>query len=340
MEINSVSINANIVSAIQNILQSPRLNQLSQEQIERIAKSLLVDRLKQDLNFELEKYLLNDIQLNKYINDWLENYNSTNTRRAFRRALNKFISFNKGNNILDVTPKTIDNFLIHLKRTNLSDNSILQTVHACSSFFSSLIRWKVVKDNPFSGAKLPKKQIEKKGAESVPSNRELDTVEKYARQGMKATGKGSGTRTSGNLKAYVALKMLRNFGFRADAINNLTINLHNKTYETKSKGQIIRGKLTDEIVKLIKKHHLNETQPLKGYNSNAFRVWWRRLFHNPEFRKTVKNRYSPHSVRARFAVDLYKQTKDIYLVSSKLHHSHITITQAYLSSLRSEYERS
>ena len=332
-------INTHVQSAIRKLLDSPTIKELPAEQVERIARLCLVDKLKDELSKEVDRFVLDEKKTKKLITKWLNGYASHNTRTAFRRGIDTFLSFIGGKNILDVDTQTVDDFVASLKRQEYANNTVLQIVHACSSFFSTLKRWEYIKQNPFERVKLPRKKIEIKTRDQIPTNHELDLVEVYARQCINTEmGKGSATRRRGGVYALTAVRFMRSYGWRLDAISNLEVNIHSKTYKTVSKSQTIKGELSEGLIRLIKKYKLNPERPFDGYSTMAFRQWWRRMFLNQKFRSKVKKRFTIHAIRARFAVDLYKDTKDIYLVSKKLNHANIVVTQTYLSSLREEFE--
>ena len=338
-ESNQQQISTHVQSAIKKLLDSPTVKELTPEQIERVARLCLVDKLKDELGKEIKRYILDDKKTQDLIDKWLSGYTSVNTRKAFRRGINTLLQFTKNKNILDFDTRVVDDFITSLHRLEYADNTILQTVHACSSFFSTLKRWEYIKRNPFERVKLPRKKIEIKTRDQIPTNRELDLVELYARKCINSeNGRGSGTRRRGGILALIVIRFLRTYGWRLDAISNLEINIHTKSFKTISKSQVVKGELNEELIRMIKKYKLNPERPFDKYSCVAFRQWWRRMFFNEDFRRMVKKRFTIHAIRARFVVDLHKRSKDIYLVSRKLNHANIVVTQSYLSSLREEFE--
>ncbi len=331
-------ITGKIAHAVSKVLDSPELNELSYEQIETIAKSVYADTLKEKFSKEVKKATLNDEAVQEYVNQWLNGFSSKHTKRSFKKNIDLFLSWLNGKSLVDVNANVADqyaSFLINDK--SISDNTKRQRIAACSSFFSIIERWEVVPKNPFKGIKgLPRKRITIKQADSIPSNEELDILEKYViREIDTATGKGSTNKKRGNTLALCALKVLRATGLRIGALQNIVIDA-NGHYKAKSKGSIAQGRLEKSFLDTLEDWGLSIKKPFESYTANNFSVWLHRILSTQELSEKIPHKFSPHTIRHRFSIDFYIRTKDIHALSKRLGHSSLLVTTAYLSGLESE----
>lgn len=318
-----------ISSAVERIIDAPELSDLTDEQIEQLTKVIVVDNLKDTLKLEVEKAKVNVDELKE---DWLRQFNSSETKRSFQRNLDNFLHWLGNKSILDVNAKIVDEYITYLhQRVDIKNNTKRQAIAACSSFWSHLVRWDIINKNPFLGSKhLPKKTIAIKQTEKIPSYKELDMIENLALENMKATGKGSGLKVLGAKKALPALKILRAEGLRVGALENLNID-SDGNYIAKSKGNMIDGKLSEAIIELLAELGLDKQRPFKDYKALAFTKW----FQVACKKIGLKNSYSPHSIRHRFSCDYYNRTHDIVGLMKRLSHKSLIATTAYLATLKS-----
>ncbi len=330
-----------ISKAIGKVLDSPDLNQLSDKQIEAIAKRYYLNTLTKEFEKEVHRSKLNEEALQKLIDQWLDDFTSPHTSRSFKKNLNYFLDWLKGKSIVDVNSKVVDKYVSELKNDmSISDNTKRQRVAACSSFFTTLVRWEVVNRNPFHGIKgLPKKKIAIKQEEQIPTDKELDLLEKYALTSIKTArknkGKGYKRKLEGNIKALCTLHVLRNTGLRIGALTNLVID-KNGYYKARTKGSEAQGRLGDDILRIFDLYGLSKRQPFKEYSSNTFTVWLWRSLTSGEMKNKINKLFSAHGIRHRYAINFYTQTKDVHELSKRLGHSSLLVTTAYLSGLKSE----
>lgn len=313
---------------IEKIINSPDLNNLSDEQLNKLAGSVLADKLKAELKNEVKKA---EIDISKLIQNWLAGFDSKHTTRSFKKNISLFMAWLDGRSILDVNSKMVDDYILYLKKSKniltakkLSDNSVIQRISACSSFWKSLARWEVVDRNPWHGCKKPKKIIEVKKMESVPTNKELDTLQYFAWEGTNATGTGSKNKKLGSIKALLTLMILRDTGIRSGALRTLNLD-RDGNFTAKSKGVKIKGKIDYEILDRIEVYGLNPQFPFANYKS--FPKWFERST------KKLGLTFTIHGIRHRFAIDHYNKNKDIVALQRALGHSSIMATQAYLATL-------
>ncbi len=323
--------------AIQKVLDSPELEQLSQDQIEKIAKAYYTDRLKDDFEKQVKRAKLDKRAVEGLVDQWLSGFQSRHTVRSFVKNLEYFLSWLNGTSIIDVNSQLVDKYISYLNSDKkLSNNTKRQRLASPSSFYSDLTRWGIVSMNPFKGARgLPKKQIAIKEAEQIPSNDELDLIENYAlkqiEEAQHKTGRGQFKKLNGNIKALCALRILRKYGLRVGSLDTLKID-RDGNFKATSKGKEIHGHFDEDAITLLLTYNLTGKEPFRDYSGNAFSMWLWRI--QDEMGGKLKTKYSPHSIRHRFAIDFYNRTKDIHQLSVILGHTSVLVTSSYLSGLK------
>ena len=322
---------------VQRILDSPELEDLTDEQLNKIAGTVLVESLKDKLRDEVKKAMIDVSQLKI---EWLNRFDSSETKRSFERYFDYFLDWlGSGKSIIDVNSRIVDDYISYLKTikidsdnsgNKISNNTIRQRVAACSSFWKSLKRWNIVSDNPWIGCDLPKKFIAIKESEKVPTDEELNIMQEFCKKEMrKDSGKGAVNRVQGTIKSYAALKVLRSTGIRCGALPSLTID-RDGYYKAQSKGGQANGKLNLNLIEFLAELGLDAIQPFKDYNS--FSKWFYRTC------KKLNFSFSVHGIRHRFAVNYYNKTKDIVGLQKKLGHTSLLATQAYLATLVNNFD--
>ncbi len=286
---------------------------------------------------------LNDNRIDELILQWLEGYESKETQRSYKRNLRLFLEWLKGKSkgLLDVNANLVDAYIVYLKRKSISANTFRLRIGACSSFWTALIRWETIEqENPFIGVRgLPKKPKKIKKAEEIPSDNDLDFLEKYAFNQMKATGKGSTGKIRSAIKALCAVKVMRATGLRIGALKNMEID-RNGYYTAKTKGGIATGFLDEEVLNVLRFFKLPRKKPLEKFNESTFRSWLSKVMNSDQWKTEIGNTFSAHGIRHRFAIKLYIESGfDIALVSARLGHGDIQVTTEYLAGLKTEWEQ-
>lgn len=316
--------------AIQNYLRSPELKDLPSQNLEKIARAVFLDNLKEQFRREVKK---SQIDVEKLRKKWLRSFESVATQRSFGHNLDLFFSWFDGQSILDVDAKVVDDYIHYLKADaktgkgkHLSSATIRQRIAACSSFWKKLVRWGDAEKNPFLGtSNLPRKVIARKTAKEIPSDEQLDRLETYCAKVMKKkSGKNYAESVEAARKAFGALMVLRATGFRSDALPNLVLE-ENGDYRTQSKGSVHYGRLPTAVIEKLKELKLAGKQPFSNYR--YFNKWLQRACKKFEFK------FSVHGIRHRFSVNHYQEHKDIVLLQRALGHKSTNATDAYLSSL-------
>ena len=244
---------------------------------------------------------------------------SNHTKRQYKNGLNKLEEYCNMNNknILFIKAREADDFITEVNSSELSNLSIRALVSSCSSFFSFLERRYPFMKNPFRGTKTRPPVKNKKRLE-VPTKKEIELIIKDISDPL----------------IKVAIIFIMECGVRVGALSKLEI--RNNKYYSYSKGKEISWKVTDKVIKELKKNNLSFNNPFKNKSSEVIRNIFYRSSKRLYEQGKIKAAYSIHDIRHYFAVTLYKQTKDIELIRQALNHSSIAITGIYLKSLEVE----
>ncbi|TXJ35208.1 tyrosine-type recombinase/integrase [Brachyspira pilosicoli] len=244
---------------------------------------------------------------------------SNHTKRQYKNGLNKLEEYCRINNknILFIKAREADDFITEVNSSELSNLSIRALVSSCSSFFSFLERRYPFIKNPFRGTKTRPPVKNKKRLE-VPTKKEIELIIKDISDPL----------------IKMAIIFIMECGVRVGALSKLEIK--NNKYYSYSKGKEISWKVTDKVIKELKKNKLYIETPFKNKSSEVIRNIFYRSSKRLYEQGKIKASYSIHDIRHYFAVKLYKQTKDIELIRQALNHSSIAITGLYLRSLEVE----
>lgn len=250
---------------------------------------------------------------------------SSHTKRQYKNGLKKLEEYCTMNNknILFIKPREADDFITEVNSSKLSNLSIRALVSSVSSFFSFLERRYPFMKNPFRGTKQRPPVKNKKKLE-VPTKKEIELIIKDIADNQ----------------IKIAVIFIMECGVRVGALSKLEIRKNvldnNYKYYSYSKGKEISWKVTDKVIKELKKNNLTFNAPFKNKSSEVIRNIFYRSSKRLYVQGKIKAAYSIHDIRHYFAVALYKKTKDIELIRQALNHSSIAITGIYLRSLEVE----
>ncbi len=331
------------ISSTNSIPREIDLDSLTDEQLAILDNRLRLRQLDEKYEKQDKIKSFNNEELESLITDWLRTLNSIHTQSSFKYNLNQFIQWLKDKSILEVDSRIVDSYVAHLNSQSLSANTVRQRVIACSSFWTTLDRWKVIDiKNPFIGARgVPEKPISTKKPKDIPTDGILDLLEQYALDQTKATGKGSTMKIRAAIKAYCAIRTLRSTGLRVGALKNMIIEEYEGDiyYTAETKNGIAEGELDKELLDLYKFFNLPLPTPFEIFNDKTFRSWLTKAMNSEQWVKNVGNKYTPHSIRHLFSLKDYEEHKDIYRLSRKLGHKNTESTCVYLSTLPTKRDK-
>jgi len=305
----------NVTNMAQMIADTaPNLSDLSQAQLEQIAKIVITQRLVKDLNKQAN---IQGIDYEKERDIFLScsgKTNSKHTHRAYTAAIQSLEEYAARikNSVLSLTPAQADDFIYSIRGTKASA-SVRRDIAACSSFFTFLERRHESIRNPFRGTKArpTKKSVTEL---HIPSEQEVRTFVDMS-QGM--------------VSAAVAVMAYR--GLRIGALPSIVIT--GNRFSAESKGKVVAGELSEDVVAHIKLVGLNAKKPFIGISEEALRLRIDRISRKLLKDGKIHHRYSCHDFRHYYATTLYSETKDIYRTSKALGHTNIAITQGYLKGI-------
>ena len=294
-------------------------NIISQEQAELLYKQANYLNI---LDYMKEEQLIKQIDYETEKENFFKQCSKTkssHTKRQYKNGLNKLEEYCRMNNknILFIKAREADDFITEVNSSELSNLSVRALVSSCSSFFSFLERRYPFMKNPFRGTKTRPPVKNKKRLE-VPTKKEIELIIKDISDPL----------------IKVAIIFIMECGVRVGALSKLEI--RNNKYYSYSKGKEISWKVTDKVIKELKKNNLSFNNPFKNKSSEVIRNIFYRSSKRLYEQGKIKAAYSIHDIRHYFAVTLYKQTKDIELIRQALNHSSIAITGIYLKSLEVE----
>ncbi len=257
-----------------------------------------------------------------------------NTLESYGRDLRRFVSFiqvkGKINDIKDVTPETIVEYLTNIRNEGLTANSMNRALAALRGFYKHLLREKIIVQNPLANIELAKVWMK------LP-----DTISK---EEMKTILAQPGDQSIAAIRNTAMLELLYATGIRVSELINLTMNSVNWQVGF----LIVMGKGSKERIVPIGKiaydctrRYVDEARPhlmQKKSTDVLFLNRFGKKFTRQGFWKIVVGyakqaglgkKVYPHTFRHSFASHLLEGGADLRTVQVMLGHSDISTTQIY-----------
>jgi site-specific recombinase XerD len=296
--------------------EAPNLAELAPEQLEKLARVVLGQRLARDLDRRAD---IAGIDYQAERETFLETAGrtkSTQTRRAYASALQRLDGFaeRSGFAVLAMKPREADDYAYSLIHEGRASASVRRDLAAASSFFTFLERRSENRiNNPFRGTKArPEKKATKEAA--YPSMNEATAI-------LGAL--------EGETRAAAAVMLYR--GLRVGALPSLAIRAGRFT--ARSKGKDISGELPAEALAAIRGAGLEARKPFADLSAPVLTTRIIRATTKLAETGTIATAYSAHDFRHLYAVTEYRKDRDIYRVSKLLGHASIQVTELYLRGL-------
>lgn len=316
-------LQATLLAEINN---APLLENLSIEQLEQIAKIVIIDRYKEDLDKRAKLALYSYEELKE---KFLNAYKSFYTQRTYKRGLELFenwCSSNRSINKLDIKQSEVDTYIQFLKDGKLSNNSIAIAVKAISAFYSFAERFTngIIKNTVKGTRATPKAKANNNNKfytygvdKNVIANTEKD-IETIINQ-------------IDNVELKAIIQIAVSTGLRVGSFQSMEI--HSNKYRCISKEHTLQGVLADNIIDFMKCNGITGNKPFTRYTdmrlSALFKYHTKRLYK----KGLIRFEYSFHDLRHLFALKEYSVNKDIYRLKELLGHNSIVITERYLKGL-------
>ena len=309
------------------ILNEPKLNDLSSKQIDELLKKHILNNLSSQLTKEIEKAKFNEDEI---VSRWLNSFKSKYTQEQYELRFKEFRRWLSGS-LLDVTSEIADEYSAYVIALGGSDSLHQSRVVSISSLYSKLVRWNYVNRNPFQGGVSIKVERLKKRADEIPMSEDIDRLKEYCILLQNTKGKKSGDnkkRLSGKRNLAIIL-ILEYTGLRSGSLKTFQL-FKNGDFIAKSKGGKVQGCLPEYIIEDLASlgyaGDINGKYLFKNYTGF-------KMFLRSAIRYTGLKNFSAHGFRHYFAVNHYKEHKDIVKLQRALGHSSSFITDTYLSSL-------
>lgn len=275
-------------------------------------------------------------QLNSFI-DFLrfERYLSQNTIDSYQRDLLLFNNYLESQKIyfLDITHENIINFLENLYK-NYTESSISRILSSLRVFYKFLLREEVIKFNPFSQIKNPKKPIK------IVRVLDVDEVKKFLDNIPHSTFL--------QLRDKAMFELLYSSGMRVSEIVNLRlndINYEDRIIRCIGKGNkerlipigetslyYLKAYINSARSKIHKDDKKMKSNDFVFLNKNGQKItrqgFWKILKKYEKKFNFEKNIY-PHLFRHSYATHMLQNGADLRLVQELLGHCNISTTEIY-----------
>jgi site-specific recombinase XerD len=294
---------------------SPKLADLSETELVKLARVVMAEGLKNDLRRAADLERIDYQAERRRFLDRASRTGSTHTRRAYQTALDRLDSWcaRQGMTAVELSPAQADDWIEAEKAEGLSPASVRLHVAGASAFWTWLERRHAELRSPFRGSRArpiakPRRSL------AVPPDAEIGKLEQAAGSTLRA-----------------AIVAMAHAGLRVGALPSLSVT--GGAWKATTKGREQSGVLPAEVRGAIEKAGLPLRSPFGGMSAgqiaDAFRYQSAKLHREGE----LQARYSVHDLRHAFAVRLYKSTHDVYQVKQALGHANVTVTEKYLRSL-------
>jgi integrase len=299
--------------------EAPTLADLTQKQLEEIAKIVIAQRLTHELTVAVA---LAEIDWSAEKELFIATVStSPYTQKSYRKALTTFEVWGTWHKIplLALSQKQADDFIYSLshamgkKRVQGYSPATIRLIVAVVSVFYNFLERRYAIQNPFRGTKArPKLQATR--TLEVPSAEEVDLIlEKIPAIGS------------------AAVAILAGLGLRCGALP--TIKKNGKYWQVTSKGKAFYIELSFDMLKRIKCAGLSVREPFAHFSANSIEL--RIYYYSKKLYKmgVLQAAYSCHDFRHFAAIREYEKDKDILKVRDFLHHNSITTTEKYLRNI-------
>ncbi|MEW6103758.1 MAG: site-specific tyrosine recombinase XerD [bacterium] len=270
-------------------------------------------------------------ELDKFIDYLLlERGFSKNTISAYRNDINQFILSLKKTKIKDINIKILFNYLLDLKKNNLSSSSILRKIASIRAFFKFLLQEGIIQSNPASFLKSQKREIK------LPNFLTYEDIEKLLSSPDITNNLG--------IRDKALLELLYSTGMRVSEITKLKMEQLNlelgfaKVFGKREKERIVPiGKEAIKYLKIYLEKRQNflkkKEDPLfvflnwRGSPLTREAVW--KMVRRYGIIAGIRKNLFPHIIRHSFATHLLRNRADLRIIQELLGHSDISTTQIY-----------
>ena len=257
---------------------------------------------------------------------------SNNTISSYKRDLEKFKVFLDKNNVknfLEISHEQILMFLESLHK-NLKESSISRILSSLRTLYKFLVREGVIKSNPFSQIKNPKKPKElleilderevKNFLDSIPCSKKLELRNKAMFELLYSSGLRVSELT--NLK-------LRNIDFDENLIRFIGKGNKERITPVGKVSMLFLKKYLETTRYKIEGESKNDYVFLNKYGNKISRQGFWKILKKYAKRINLNKNLYPHIFRHSFATHMLKRGADLRTIQELLGHSDISTTEIY-----------
>ena len=257
---------------------------------------------------------------------------SVNTHESYSNDINKYINFLKKNNINNInkiTSKHIEEFLMSLKKDNISDRSIAHNLTCIKEYHKFLLRNNFIKKDVSENVNGPKI------GKYLPNVLTVDEVDKLLDIPLE---------NDFDYRNKAMLEIIYASGLRVSELINLDLNSINfdqallRCIGKGNKERIIPlGDVALKYLNLYIEYHRNNM--LKGYfcdklflnnhGKQMTRQGFFKIIKKLAYEKGINKNISPHTLRHSFATHMLHYGADLRSIQEFLGHSDISTTEIY-----------
>ena len=303
-------------------------------------KSLRQDKVKDALDQTVKAAQFDRFQaLEDFLNDGEK---AELTQKTYLREVDRFFSWLDRQSIhaLQATRADVNRFKADLAG-KYSANTVRLTLASCSSLYTYLEAERYLDRSPFAHIKYPRREYKKAIRTDQERTQPVMNEEEYQRI-MEAIEHRSNVR--GNeifaIRARDSAKRLLPivhfmaiYGLRVGDV--LTVRVEDEDrFSYREKGGKARQKpLRPVSHSTLECSGMVKSEPFKSIAKTTVQSAIKRVTEGLVVRGLIRHAYSCHDFRHFFAVRLYQDTRDVYLVKEELGHATVSVTEVYLAGL-------
>jgi site-specific recombinase XerD len=294
---------------------SPHLADLGQAELEKLARVVVAEGLKDELKGAVTREKIPYAEERERFLDRASRSGSVHTRKAYMAGIARLEAYCEegGYAPLEITPGVADDWIESEKAQGRAPATVRLWVSGASAFWTWLERRHTELANPFRGTRArPSPKPARRLA--VPSDVEIRELEAAADPLLKA-----------------AIVMMSQAGLRVGGLPSLSIS--GDRWRATTKGKEHSGRLPAEARAAFRRAGLPLRSPFASLSAEKLRLRLVYLVAKLHKEGKLKESYSAHDLRHSYAVRLYQATHDVYRVEKALGHSSVAVTEGYLRSL-------
>ncbi len=264
------------------------------------------------------------------------------TQRTYRREVKRLFEYldRLGVHVLQANHKTVDDFSKYLLNMGLSANTRRLTLAACSAYYTYLKKLEYLERSPFTHIKYPAKEYKKAvrpdhgSPVPVMNDAEYEAIlEALERKAVERGKRVSVVNSRNSARRILPLvHFMATYGLRiGDA---LTVRLEGEYFSVRAKGDKVRSfELKPETQEILKRMGMERRELFDGIGTSTVQNAITKITGKLSGDGVIRHKYTCHDFRHYFAVNLYRETRDIYAVKEALGHATVSITEVYLAGM-------